>query len=381
MAGGCIGLVLMGHVYVIALVFVCQATVFKELTALFDAGTPEREAKRKGRKEDRERWSRRMAWYFFAVTNYYLYGESLIYYFKHILTLQASFLPTAYSFAQHHRLISFGLYVIGFVSFVATLNRNSLRRQFGLFGWIHMSLLLIVVSSHFIVDNILEGMIWFWVPVSLVIMNDIAAYVCGMLFGRHQLIKLSPKKTVEGFVGAFFVTVLFAIVWGTLFIRYDYMICPVQDLSTSAFSSTACEPNNVFVWRDLALPQSVTAMLEPVLRRQVTSIPWAPFQLHAVVLAVFASLVAPFGGFFASGFKRAFNIKDFGDSIPGHGGMTDRMDCQFLTGMFVFVYHSALIRDSHYTVGSVLATAVSHLSTEQQVELVAALQQAIRSQM
>lgn len=65
-----------------------------------------------------------------------------------------------------------------------------------------MSLLLIVVSSHFIVNNILEvglfkaplscvldgslnlsahikGLIWFWQPVSLVIMNDIAAYVCG----------------------------------------------------------------------------------------------------------------------------------------------------------------------------------------------------------
>lgn len=61
-----------------------------------------------------------------------------------------------------------------------------------------MSLLLIVVSSHFIVNNILEvrycsesvlwtkradlasqGMIWFWVPASLVIMNDVAAYVCG----------------------------------------------------------------------------------------------------------------------------------------------------------------------------------------------------------
>lgn len=106
----------------------------------------------------------------------------MIYYFKHILTLQASFLPTAYTFAQHHRLISFGLYTIGkfshgvfcvrsieihprppspprpagFVSFVATLNRASLRRQFSLFGWIHMSLLLIVVSSHFIVNNILE---------------------------------------------------------------------------------------------------------------------------------------------------------------------------------------------------------------------------------
>lgn len=43
-------------------------------------------------------------------------------------------------------------------------------------------------------------------------MNDIAAYVWGMLFGRTQLIKLSPKKTVEGFVGAAFTTVVFAYV-------------------------------------------------------------------------------------------------------------------------------------------------------------------------
>lgn len=54
----------------------------------------------------------------------------------------------------------------------------------------------------------------------------------------------------------------------------------------------------------------------------------ACWQLHAIVLAMFASIIAPFGGFFASGFKRSFKIKDFGDSIPGHGGMTDRMDCQ-----------------------------------------------------
>lgn len=42
---------------------------------------------------------------------------------------------------------------------------------------------------------------------------------------------------------------------------------------------------------------------------------YVPFQLHAVVMAGFASLFAPFGGFFASGFKRAFNIKDFGASL------------------------------------------------------------------
>lgn len=56
--------------------------------------------------------------------------------------------------------------------------------------------------------------------------------------------------------------------------------------------------------------------------------PALSLQLHAVVMAMFASIIAPFGGFFASGFKRGFKIKDFGDSIPGHGGMTDRMDCQ-----------------------------------------------------
>ncbi len=50
--------------------------------------------------------------------------------------------------------------------------------------------------------------------------------------------------------------------------------------------------------------------------------------LAAQVLSLFASVIAPFGGFFASGFKRGFKIKDFGNSIPGHGGMTDRMDCQ-----------------------------------------------------
>ncbi|BGO94390.1 hypothetical protein NBRC10512_002088 [Rhodotorula toruloides] len=387
LAGGAIGLVLMGHVYVIALIFVIQAMVFKELTNLFDVGysgahvteegkmtrTPEKEAKRRGRKEQRERWSRQMAWYFFAVTNYYLYGESLIYYFKHVLTLQASFLPTAYSFSQHHRLISFGLYTIGFVSFVATLNRSSLRRQFGLFGWIHMSLLLIVVSSHFIVNNILEGMIWFWVPVALVIINDIAAYVFGMAFGRHQLIKLSPKKTVEGFVGAFFFTMLFAYVWATIFMRYNYMICPAQDLSTNVFSRVQCKPNPCFEWHELPLPSALTDLLAPITRHHITSIPWAPFQLHSVVLAAFASLVAPFGGFFASGFKRAFGIKDFGDTIPGHGGLTDRMDCQFINGIFTFVYYSAFVRESYITPTSVMATIATHLTTEQQVELLGEL--------
>lgn len=100
------------------------------------------------------------------------------------------------------------------------------------------------------------------------------------------------------------------------------------------------------------------------------SLTFAPMQLHALVLATFASLIAPFGGFFASGLKRTFKIKDFGDSIPGHGGMTDRMDCQFIMGFFAYMYFHTFIEVHKVTLGSVLETAITSLDPEEQVELV-----------
>lgn len=93
-------------------------------------------------------------------------------------------------------------------------------------------------------------------------------------------------------------------------------------------------------------------------------------QLHALALATFASLIAPFGGFFASGLKRTFKIKDFGDSIPGHGGMTDRMDCQFIMGFFAYMYFHTFIEVHKVSLGSVLETAITSLAPEEQVELV-----------
>ena len=69
-----------------------------------------------------------------------------------------------------------------------------------------------------------------------------------------------------------------------------------------------------------------------------------PFVLHSLALSLFSSVIGPFGGFFASGFKRAFKIKDFGDVIPGHGGIMDRFDCQYLMATFVNVYISSFIR-------------------------------------
>ncbi len=70
---------------------------------------------------------------------------------------------------------------------------------------------------------------------------------------------------------------------------------------------------------------------------------FSEFDGHVLAMGLFASLIAPFGGFFASGFKRAFKIKDFGSLIPGHGGLVDRMDCQILMGMFVYVYMHAFV--------------------------------------
>lgn len=110
---------------------------------------------------------------------------------------------------------------------MASLQAGNYRFQFTQFAWTHMALYLVVVQAHFIMNNVFEGMIWFFLPASLVITNDIFAYVVGITVGRTQLIKLSPKKTVEGFVGAWIMTVLFGAVMSNLLMRSKYFICPV----------------------------------------------------------------------------------------------------------------------------------------------------------
>lgn len=137
----------------------------------------------------------------------------------------------------YHRFISFCLYIVGFVWFVLSLVKKYYMKQFSLFAWTHVALLIVVTQSYLIIQNIFEGLIWyvyylsklllyhvyvlillfmsiifrFIVPVSMIVINDVMAYMFGFFFGRTPLIKLSPKKTWEGFIGGGISTVIFGL--------------------------------------------------------------------------------------------------------------------------------------------------------------------------
>ena len=134
------------------------------------------------------------------------------------------------------------------------------------------------------------GLIWVLFPALLVIINDTMAYVFGNLLGKMPLLRvLSPKKTIEGFIGAAFSTIMLSMPLWNLLVK--------NDTTTSTTSTTS-----------------------------------------QLAMALYVSIVAPFGGFLASAIKRAHDKKDFGTLIPGHGGIVDRLDCQLITAPFVYYY-------------------------------------------
>jgi len=113
--------------------------------------------------------------------------------------------------------------------------------------------------------------------------NDSFAFFVGKNFGKHKLFEsVSPKKTIEGFIGG----LLFAILAGFLIGKY----------------STYFSISN-----------------------------WI---IIAVIVAVFGSL----GDLVESKFKRQANVKDSGTIMPGHGGLLDRLDSLFFLAPFVYLY-------------------------------------------
>ncbi|CAF1146876.1 unnamed protein product, partial [Brachionus calyciflorus] len=267
---------------------------------------------------------KKISYLFLFSINYFMCGETIIEKFGSALMENYLIRP----FVLYHKLISFFLYTIGFVLFVLTLKKPYFLKQFTLFAYVHVSL-IVAVAPNLAIRNLLFGLVWFIVPACCVIFNDIAAYTFGFFYGRTKLIKLSPKKTWEGFIGAFFTTIIFALVLSSILCCFKFFTCPLEYDFKNGKILYECENSQIF--------QGETFYL--------FGLKWTfyPFHKHALVISMFASLVAPFGGFFSSGFKRAFNIKDFGNTIPGHGGIIDRFDCQILIFVFVYVYTNSII--------------------------------------
>lgn len=142
----------------------------------------------------------------------------------------------------------------------------------------------------------------------------------------------------------------------------------MQDLGANFFTGLECKINPVFIKQRHWLPFDA-----PAWTHIPASIEIEPIQFHVFFLSTFASLIAPFGGFFASGIKRTFHIKDFGDSIPGHGGITDRFDCQFIMGTLTYMYYQGFIATHMASVGGVIEMAIIGLTLEEQMEVIKGL--------
>ncbi|XP_068703938.1 phosphatidate cytidylyltransferase 1-like [Montipora capricornis] len=308
-------------------------------------------------------WFRSLSWYFLLCSNFFFYGESITDYFNGnpspLSDDESEEVVKAY--ITYHRLISYLLYLIGLILFVFSLKKDHYKVQFSLFAWTHVTLLIVVTQSHFIIQTLFEGLIWFFLPVSMVICNDIFAYIFGFFFGRTPLIKLSPKKTWEGFIGGGVTTVIYGWLVSHFMCQYQYFVCPIEFSGSITDFKTACEPSSLYKLTAFNIPAPVKYLLGFGGLSQ-DDVWLYPMQFHSIILSLFSSLIAPFGGFFASGFKRAFKVKDFGDTIPGHGGLMDRFDCQLLMATFVYVYHNTFIRapQPHKVLQQVLSLMPEH---------------------
>jgi len=221
-----------------------------------------------------------------------------------------------------------------FLAFVLNLKKGQVKYQIAQFSF---SLIICLVSS--LIGSMLSfsshfGRYWFFFPTFAVSWNDSSAYFCGRAFGRTKLIHLSPRKTLEGFLGAMIMTILATFVCLDYWLQgSNFWTCAPQRYTVKPFENYICpEKHHVYSVTEYALPVNVFGW---------SSVSISPAVFYSCIICAFASLVAPFAGFFASGLKRAYEIKDFGTTLPGHGGFTDRLDCVALMVIFNYMVLSS----------------------------------------
>jgi phosphatidate cytidylyltransferase len=124
--------------------------------------------------------------------------------------------------------------------------------------------------------------------------NDTFAYIVGKSIGRTKLFeKISPKKTIEGFLGG----ILFAVLAGYLISKY-YIKANAQ------FSD-----RSILIW---------------------------------TTIAVIVGVIGTIGDLIESKFKRIAGVKDSGSIMPGHGGILDRLDSVIFVAPIIFLFYQIL---------------------------------------
>ncbi len=240
-----------------------------------------------------------------------------------------SFLYSIIQNEDQFNLIVYGMVSIGLTLAVVGMashndaSADKFRSYLGEIASFHFALVFLVGQSSFWIQTIhYFGLAWVLYPALLVIVNDTMAYVFGVCFGKHKLLpRLSPNKTIEGFAGAAVSTIGVSIPLLHLFVSYVEKRLSASSVSGSKF---------LLLFKDTSI---TAAGVEDALLPRSKLI-----RQHALVMALYTSLISPFGGFLASAVKRAHFAKDFGTLIPGHGGVVDRFDCQVVTAPFVFLY-------------------------------------------
>ena len=123
--------------------------------------------------------------------------------------------------------------------------------------------------------------------------TDIFAYLIGKYFGKHYFSKVSPKKTIEGCIAG----AIGAIIVG---IGYTLII--------NSFAYTGIDN-----------------------------------YLAVGIISLILSIISQIGDFVASSIKRFADIKDYGNLLPGHGGMLDRIDSLIFIAPYAYLIFWLLI--------------------------------------
>ena len=283
-----------GHFYCILVAVFTQTELYRELVNIRYVEAQEREMP----------WFRTLQWSWFIVPMLLVYGETL-----HRFCRDNAQLQSLSMFTKNIVDSVFILYCVLFMASVLTLKENLLRFQLSQYMWSIVTVCFVVFQCKFFAMNALNGLFWYFFPMATVVMNDVSAYFCGITFGRRFIqapfFTISPNKTWEGFIGAGVLTLVFSFFFPALLAQWTWLTCPAEGLYIWPFPPPlTCEPHRVFVPTPVALPLLGTVTLYPI-------------QWHGLCYGAFASLVAPFGGFFASAIKRAYKKKDFQSFLPG----------------------------------------------------------------